>query len=244
MLIKVNSNFEEITVALSSLAGDHVNRVFSWAINDTAKHVVRKEREEMLKVFEQPIPPFIANSARVFKGAKANDLTSVVNIVDLNSGVKTPPVDTLYAEVHGGQRDQKKFEGILVKLKVMPSGMFAIPTSKAPKDKYGNIKTSLLIEIIKQFREYGKYTPFKPAKNKKYIFFAIQKQRGRMPPGIWYKDNSGNIELWLIFREKAVYKHRLKFFDVAKIEADSQLEIELNRQLEKALKGGGILKYI
>src|SRR6185295_5301988 len=106
-----------------------------------------------------------------------------------------PAVRYLFPEITGGTRNLKGFEKLLQRAGVMPSGWYAIPTSAAPFDAYGNVPGSVVMRILSQLQAARdsltnesaslKAKRNRTKRNARYFAVNPATERGKLKPGIY-----------------------------------------------------------
>ena len=208
--------------------------IIARTISKTAKAVQAAEIDEIRKVFDRPTPYTLGGVYA--KTASKSDLTGRVWLKDkLQAGKGTAAVDFLYPQVHGGERQLKRFEKALQYAGVLPKGYYAVPGSGAKKDQYGNMSKGQIVQILSYFRAMGQVgyagnmTDKRKAKLAKgtkttrgFVYFAIGPGKN-IHPGIYEKTGFAwgtALKCVLLFVKKVRYTPRFDFYGVGQDTVD------------------------
>ena len=160
-------NLDKVREALGRLSGPQARVAYANAINDAAFQARKAMQAELRSNFDR-VTPFIASAPKVFK-ATHDDLTASIRpTLDTRPGprgtggkVGVDPQDILQAQEFGGQRRDKKSEGILRRAGWLPAGyQTALPKVPFPgsDDGRGNIKGAFIrsvLSYLQAFEELG-----------------------------------------------------------------------------------------
>jgi hypothetical protein len=212
--------------------GNQAPYVMARTISRTAVKVKEEEVDEMRKVFDRPTPYTL--SGVYAKTASKSDLTARVWLKEM-AGKGIAAVDFLWPQVHGGDRQLKRFEKALQYAGVLPRGYYCVPGGAAKKDQYGNMEKSQIVQIISYFQGFGEqgYRANMTAQRKKklakgtkttrgYAYFAIQPGK-HLHPGIYQRTSfawGSSPKPVLIFVKKTRYEKRFDFYQVGQDTVD------------------------
>lgn len=222
------------------------------ALSKTASRAREEIQREMGRVFDRPTR--YTMNALWAKGATAKGtapLQASVKIKDAelnnnrNNGI--PPVNYLIHQVEGGQRQRKRHESMLQQIGVMPDGWRAVPGEAAKLDRYGNMATGQLIQILSYFQAFRGVgyksdstektrARLKRAGKRKYgiAYFVAYPGRERtkhLHPGIYmrqYGALGAALRPVLMFVKSASYQPRLDFYGIANRTFDKWIDHELD----------------
>jgi len=150
MTIKVEG-IEVLKKKLEGIRDKQTMYAAAVALTRTAQEIKTAEYAEMQKVFDRPTP-WALNSLYI-KPATKQSLESMVYFKDTSSNRSTT-LPFLPPQIHGGERQMKRFEYLLNKAGVLPRGMYITPGAACPLDAYGNISKSFIIQIVSYFRAF------------------------------------------------------------------------------------------
>ena len=155
MQINVKADLKEAQKYLRGLSKDQIPFATAYALTQTAKQAQKHIITEMRRVFDRP-KPYTLNGTFVI-AAKKNRLRAVVKLKDgylsESSDSKRGTADKYLApQIQGGARRPKAFEKLLINKGLMPPGMFAVPTSACPLDRFGNVSAGYFNRVMSQLR--------------------------------------------------------------------------------------------
>lgn len=256
MRISMNfSGMDRVQKQLAKLSGAQAAAAYAKAINDTAFQVRRTMQEEMRTVFDRPTPYILASVQ--FKAATPERLETEV-LPTYFGGKGIDPQKILDAQEGGGTRRDKRSESALRRVGILPSGyQTSIPETPYPgtADAYGNIKGSVVTQLIAYFQAFGEqgYRANTTDKRKKSIQRGTAKTAGRryfvsygrlrgnrsshLAPGIWAASGTHGVDVRpvLMFVKTANYRKRFTMERVAqKADATNYLAKRLRYRIRQA----------
>ena len=219
------------------------------ACNATAWEIRGAWQRTAPKVFDRPTT-MTRNAAQFERATKAKPF-AVIKLRD-EAFKGTPPAKYLLAQVQGGERRKKAFEVLLQAKGAMPAGMFAVPGKGAPLDANGNVRGAELNRILSQLGArrdpYQNDTETSRARRRKRAakkdirggeFFALQKKRGRLLPGVYERLKTGfgsGVRSIFVFVSSSNYQPRYDIFGLAQRTWDRLMPFYFNRELDKAVQ--------
>lgn len=229
MQLDVRVNLKEAERYLTGLRKDQIPFATAYALTQTAKQAQRYIVSEMKKVFDRP-KPYTLNGTYVKPATKQN-LTALVKLKDgylgdAGEASKRGTADKyLAAQVKGGSRNPKAFEKLLINQGLMPPGYYAVPTSAAPLDPYGNVSAGYFNRIMSQLRIASDPLNNAPTKRKRgrrtrsagfFVAYPGRVQTKHLAPGIYERIGTGfgrAIRPIFIYTDSPPrYAKRLDFF--------------------------------
>lgn len=114
------------------------------ALNDSMFEVRKDWQDGVKRSFDRPT--LLTQNAVLYRKAKKERLIAEVFL--RNESVGTPPARYLLPQVEGGAREEKPFEFLLRQAGVLGANEFAIPSSSAPLDAYGNLPKGVVVTIL------------------------------------------------------------------------------------------------
>jgi hypothetical protein len=183
--------------------------------------VANNERRVMRARFDRPVP-FTLNSLFV-KQQSDKYGESATKVWFKDRAVKgTAANDYLQAEVYGGQRNYKNFEGLLLARRFLKRGKYIVPAEGAQLDGFGNVKRGQISRIISalqigkdgsQFASDSRRSKRK-GNAKKYFWATIEGTEG-----VWERRVSGLgvgvRPIFIVADRNPRYKIRLPFERIA-----------------------------
>lgn len=220
------------------------------AVNRTAEGVREEWQRQAQRVFDRPTPLTI-NAVLYAKASKDRLYADVFVRDEAHKG--TPPARYLLPQVEGGSRGAKGLERLLQRRGLLAQGMFAVPGRGAPLDRYGNVKSGTVRQILSQLQAGGEqgYTSNEAAEDREKRllreqkrghvkrFFAVTKKRGRLRPGIYQRTTTGfgsAVRSIFIFVRAPHYRPRYDIFAFAQRTWDKLMPFHFQRELAKALE--------
>jgi hypothetical protein len=227
----------------------------SLALNAVAKDVKEAEREEMKRVFDNPVP-FTLNSVRIKKYSTKKDLSVRLEISD--DGPKgNAPADYLLPVIKGGNAYATRFQKSLRAKGVLRAGQFAIPTQSdfLKTNKYGNVRPSMYSDILSDQQAYRSARSsgdlsvkqiIKAGRRSKYRMISTQLSEsmkyGGLQPGIYFNSpkayENNEALLFSISNSPPVVPLKFKFQEVGKAAANKNLNKRFGQALGKAIATG------
>ena len=232
MQLDVRADLRDAERYLTGLRKDQIPFATAYALTQTAKQAQKHIVTEMKRVFDRP-KPFTLNGTFVIP-AKKNRLYAVVKLKDgyygeTEASKRGFPDKYLEAQVKGGARRPKAFEKLLINRGLMPPGMFAIPTSAAPLDPFGNVSAGYFNRIMSQLRIASDPLNNAPVKGKRrrktrtagyFVAYPGRAQTRHLKPGIYERIGTGfgsGVRPIFIYTDSPPrYKQRLNFDKVVK----------------------------
>jgi len=247
MKISVNLQLDKITRGLENLTKGQASYAVAAALTDTAAAVQAAEVHEIRDSFDRPTPATL--DSIYVRPATKSKLEATVGIKDF-MGKGNPAVKWLQAEIEGGQRHTKRFERALQASGILPQGYAIVPGAAADLDEYGNIRPSLIVQLLsyfKAFPEMGyrmnmsdkrKAALAKGNKKKGQRGVAYFVSRGNwLHAGIWARytfAHGSAVKPILMFVRTASYEKRFDFFYAAEKTIEAQFPLRLKKRWEEA----------
>lgn len=247
--LSVRVELREAMKALENLRNDQIPFAIAYSLTQCAKAAQQDVTREIGRVFDRPTP-FTLAAVRV-KPATKRDLVAEVKLKD-EAFKGNPAVRWLIAQVRGGARNRKGFEKLMQRAGVMPGGWYAVPTSNAPLDRYGNVPGSIINRILSQVQAsrdvLTRETAASRARNTRR---AIKRREGRyfaavpgnprtkhLKPGIYERVTFGfgnAIRPVFLFQSTPPsYSKRLPFEDIVQRAVARELVSQFKRGFELA----------
>ena len=148
-MVELGSNIYSVKTALKKIQKGQVS-AFVSALNKTAFEIRDAERAEMTKVFDRPTR-FTLDSM-FYRYATTSNINSYVAVKNSES-----KFHYLLPQIHGGNRPQKRFEFMLRRAGILGVNEVTVPAMNSPavrKDRYGNMASSQIVQILSQLRSF------------------------------------------------------------------------------------------
>lgn len=228
--------------------GNQAPYVMARTISRTAVKVKAAEVDEMRRVFDRPTPYTL--SGVYVKTASKSDLTARVWLKDKSqAGKGTAAVDFLWPQVHGGDRQLKRFELALQYAGYLPRGWYCVPGGAAKKDRYGNMEKSQIVQILSYFQAMHDERAWMTEKRKMKLAKGTKTTRGyayffmppgkHLHPGIYQRTSfawGSSPKPVLIFVKRTRYEKRYDFHQVGQDTVDKVWQDEFYMAFDDAIR--------
>lgn len=239
--MKINAEMNTLALekTLSGWEKDQLPFATAKALTATGQKVKAAITESIKRSFDRPTN-YTMNSVFLSPATKTK-LVAEVNLKNWASK-GAPPSVYLAPQVYGGPRQPKNSEKIMRKAGVLPGGMFWVPGSGATFDRFGNISTGQIIQVmsaLKTFPETGylanRSSRLSARTNKNASNFFVGKPAGGyLPLGVYYRTKSG-LKPIMIFVNQPNYNKQLPFFETAQSVYVANFQSEFTQALRDAL---------
>lgn len=257
MELTIQTNFPHIQRVIDNI-GKQARYATAGALTRTAQDVRAGLRREMQAVFDRPTA-YTLRSLYLERATKANLEARVWLKDDYGTSAHY-----LMPQIEGGTRPQKRFEKRLVQLGAMRPGDRAVPGNGMPRDAYGNLSRGLIVKILSQVGSRGFHGDYSVASNSRrskakrateayfvstgpggtlsYVGGEPVLTNGRthnLARGVWVRRKfavGSAIRPVLLFVDRAHYKPRFKFFEVAEKIVRSRFEGHFEAEMRRALQ--------
>ncbi len=194
----------------------------SRALTTTAFAINDRLKKDMASTFKGGATAYSLRAFKVDKADKAS-LTASVTLRTDNGGAALPYNKALGHLFTGGPRKFKKLEGWLRARRLMPSGLTVAPGAGMPLDRFGNMRTTALTEMLgvigtqrTNLRVYRKTGAGKAQKAVGY-FVVLPGDKSKKHPGIYKRIETGKasaITAMVLYVDPVNYR---KFIDLDKL---------------------------
>lgn len=235
-----------LTRELTAIERENLPFAAMQATNATAFETREQWKRQIPRVFDRPTS--LTLNAILYTKATKKDLAAEVFVRD-EAFKGTPPSKYLKAQVDGGERRLKGFERRLQSSGVLDTGSFAVPGRGQQLDSFGNVPKGVVTAVLSALKSQSDgyqnvtetSTKRRRASRKKRggEFFAIKRQQGRLPPGIYERIKTGfGTAVRSVFRfvGKASYRERYDIFGMAGRIYSSVFPFHFERELKKAIE--------
>lgn len=236
-----------VTAWMTDIQKQQLPYASALALTRTAQYARRQVIAEMRRDFDRP-KPITVNEERgplYLKTAsykRANDYAEV-RIKD-TSFKSDPPLAWLSPEVRGGARIEKRSEYLLRKAGLLPNGYYAVPGAGARMDKYGNMSTGQVQQILAALggsRDTQQNASVRSKARNKAIgtyFLASRTRRAtsHLAEGVWQRSGLATVKPVLVFVKGAPrYRKRISFFETCDQVARFRFPIEFHVAMKQAI---------
>lgn len=257
-MFKIESTTNVVKNLMKKMGSLQAN-AFQEALNKTGYDIREALIDEMKRVFDQPTP-WTLNSIWVNRATKTNFSASV-------NFKKTEDVrHYILPQVYGGNRFQKRTESLLRRRGILGANEVMVPASNGAvrRDAYGNVSRGQLQQILSQLGAFylagsnkNESLKSKTRKDRTLLqdrYFVARKGESRvgfgswkngekiqhLKSGIWVRTrtiSSNEIYPIFFFANKATYRIRFRFHEVAQKTAKDNFERQYFKALDRHLAG-------
>lgn len=240
MSLSVKDNADQLLVALEA-KGRRMADVLKFAINDTVDDMVKGQRIEMRRVFDNPRPYTLNALFPKYVGKRGGILQA--GIAFRETGVKgTPAYKYLMPNIKGTQRRMKRSEKGLQALGLLQANYQTVMGDNFERDQYGDISGGQYTRMLAELGASGdglqgaksQRNPrtkgdrkFIPMRRKDGRLFAIAERRG------------DQLVMMLVVTGMRTYKPRYDFYGLASRQVQYSLPKHFNRIFNRMMGGGG-----
>lgn len=230
--LSVKIDLRPFTRDMTAIERKQLPYALMLALNETAKGGRVAVQKEMDRVFDRPTP--YAKRGVVFDRATRKNLQAAVVVTGDRTKGGLPATAFLGPQIQGGMRRHKAFEQQLVQRGMMQSREVAVPATRAPLDRYGNLTQGFLnrvmADLLIDYRGAGATrvrTDASLKRNKRYnkARFFVPKRGGHLFPGV-YQRNPVDDAIFpvILFVTAKPYRIRLRLADVVERHVDATFE--------------------
>lgn len=240
MQVTITSNAAEINRRLSNMVARQLPYAIAKGLNDTAKTLVAKNKQDMKLAFRNPVP-FTLNAYH-FKYAKRGETSVTIQRKNMQAGRH-------YLEVQeaGGQRPLKGVEkNFMFNLAWDGPVSYITPTKNAPTLKNGQISQGFLRKVEAQLktardpamRMNTQRPKSRKSRGKEYFVPSTQHPLGQgKRAGVYERTAAGNSRKVINFTTASpVYKKRTRFHENMPRYAAHILPAKMNNALAHAIR--------
>lgn len=214
MEIGVQTNMADVSAKLASVASDQIPFATALALTWTAKDVLAAEKRTIGQVFDRPTP-FSKNAFQVVPATKTRLVASVVQKTATGT---SHPRNWFTPQVFGGARRHKTFERHLIAVGAMPSNLFAVPSRACPKDAYGNVRGSVIMQILTDLGAqvvdvWQNASARSRRRNRRERFFLLKASNTPLAIAI---NKGGRPVIYFNFVRSPNYRKRFPFYEVGR----------------------------
>jgi len=215
------TGLKEVQAQLGAM-GKQASYAARRALNTTAYAINDRLKKDMAATFKGGATPYTLRAFKVDKATK----TALTAVVSLRTDKPAGGTDYSQALAHlftGGSRKYKNIEGWLRGRGLIPRGLTIAPGSGMPLDRYGNMRSTALTELLgvvgTQHRNLRVYRRTGAGKAQKAVgfFVVLPGDKTRKHPGIYKRIETGTtsaIVPMILYVDPVNYR---KFIDIEKL---------------------------
>jgi hypothetical protein len=237
--VSVSADASQLLAAIGKLRADKLPKAITNAANELGRIVHGAMKSDMAVAFDRPTP-WTMNSLRYKLATEQRPVVDIWLAYDANKG--TPAEKYLSAQITGGGRRHKRFERALIASGNMPADMYAVPSSAAPLDAYGNVPGSFIVRMLSDLRAFGEQGYRANRRGKRtgarktnYFFRAPGYRSQHLRPGIYWHLPNGSIVPVFVFARSPQYAKRYPFYELGRRVYDRYKDRVITRHLKAAL---------
>lgn len=138
-------NAAKVVSWLKQVEKDDIPAAIVKALNNTAYKARADVIEEMKSVFFRPTPYTLRSV--LYEKATKDKLYSRVYINNEATGTSLSPLQYLFPQIEGGERNRKGMEKLLERKYIILPHQYLMPL-EVPFDRYGNVRAGVIQRII------------------------------------------------------------------------------------------------
>jgi hypothetical protein len=229
----VKADMAGLSASMSAVARDQLPFAMALALTWTAKDALAAEKRTIERVFDRPTP-FSRNAFQLVPATKTRLVASVEQKPAIGSRNAR---QWLKPQVFGGPRKHKAFERHLIAVGAMPSNLFAVPTRSCPRDAYGNIRGSIIMQILSDLGAHA-VDPWQNAsawsrrRNKRERFYLLR--AGNTPLAIAI-NKGGKGVVYVVYVRTPNYRKRFPFFEVGRAVGEAMAAVNFRKAFATAI---------
>ncbi|GBR03181.1 hypothetical protein [Gluconobacter cerinus] len=245
--LKVGLDAKALQRDLSALAEKEIPKAAASALNRLATGARLQVVDRMREVFDRP-SAFTLNGFFT-RPATGKNLEAWVATRDY-ARRGTAAITYLGPQIHGGDRDMKRFEKAL---RSVSGGQYVVPGKDCPLDENGNIKRGVIIQILSRMSlmqdptsNIGDKTARRIARQLKNVrgsrseYFVGYERGNRRPRGIFKLLAKGQVGEILRFVSAPHYKARLPVEEIVNETISRRQDRIVNEEIIKVFRKRGL----
>lgn len=208
----LNTNIAEVSARMDEVARDQIPFAMALALTWTAKDALAAEKRTIQQVFDRPTP-FSVNAFQLIPATKEHLVASVQQ--KFASGTSHPR-NWFNPQVMGGSRKHKAFEKHLIASGAMPANLFAVPSRACPKDAYGNVRGSVIMQILSDLGSqmvdrWQNASARSRRRNRRERFYLLKASNTPLAIAI---NKNGRPVIYFNYVRSPTYRKRFPFYEV------------------------------
>ncbi|MEN6620004.1 MAG: hypothetical protein ABFD50_00415 [Smithella sp.] len=234
----------------------------SLALNRTAAQVKQELEKQMPNYMDRPTL-YTLRSLKIDVSTMKHPvsgnrkLEATIRYKDKSdAGKGNPASNFMLPQVEGGKRVVKGFEAGLRRVGVLPNDMYIALGAACPIDAYGNIPSSLIVQIMSYFQATRNNITWMSQKRKDKLKKGTKKNIGidyivsygpgtwsgrqHLPAGIYKREyhfgNRTRVRPIMMFVKEPSYKKRFPFYDIAQKIVDQNLKSNFEEAMNEAIR--------
>lgn len=207
-----------------------------WALNDTAKDVLKHMQGRMEVVFDRPTR-FTKNAFQVGPWAKKSS-----PVVEVKERPSVEPRHFLKVQESGGARPKTGLERLMTSRLAYEGDIQAVvPASGARLNSFGNWSPGERNQVLSAVQAQGdartNTSDASKARNKTRAGYFVPRPGSKLSPGVWRRKGKKSLKKVLHFTTAMpAYQKRLGFYDGVAEVFDDRFRHHFERSLERAME--------
>lgn len=226
-MLKIDVDFSAVQRELESLKRQ-MPYIISKTLNGVAYDARAEWQRQMAAKLDRPTR-WALGSVRVTQATKQN-LTAVVSMREGDY----QPASALKQLFLAGGRAPKRFEVALRQQGFLGAGEFIVPGKAAPLDAYGNVKRSVLTQILQQIKAQPTRTTKRKRRSAVSGVFWSDGRRG-LAKGAWAKGKDGSLRPMLLAVSAPVYRQFINLEPIAEKIAERTVQKHFDAAVRQAI---------
>lgn len=221
---------------LSSLRRDEIPSAMRNTLNDLAFDMRERLVTEIGRIFDRPTP-VVRKTPRVERASKQK-LEAKLYLTDYFRQKGQDPANALRAHMTGlpPTRNRKGLEMWLQRRGLISSDEWMMPTRFVPKDRYGNVRGSLVQKMLADLNAYGGYSVATRATGaRKRQYFWIGGAYG-LPNGIYVKRGTTSVAMFVAVSTTPTYGKRFRWKELSSTYTKQRLNYHADRAIAQAIR--------
>lgn len=225
------------------------------ALNSAAFVGAKETSEAVGRSFDRPTP-WVKGSVR-YKKATKEKVEAQIDFDKWGNKTAVTVEKVLQAQIHGGQRKLKRHEIALQRVGILPAGMQIAPGPAAQIDRFGNMASAQIVQIISWFQAAGEQgyranmrdggkrlgRDNKKTGAKGFAYVLLRAPHGKLRPGIYQRVTfalGSALKPVMYFIKSPTYKKRLDFYGIADKAARKEFDRAFTAYANQFLKERGL----
>lgn len=234
MKLSINTNAAKIAARLNDIAKSQLPYATARALNDTADQGKKAIAEHMTEVFDEPTR-FTLNAYFIWY-AKKSTLVAAIRRKTMVAGRHY-----LAVQGRGGGRPATGFESFLRGQVKYAGGLkVAVPTSKAKRDRHGNLSRGQRTQIVRGLtsqKNRGAVVSTTASRSRRQASYFATGRGSHLSPGVYRRERDNSLSKVISFGQSVPhYERRFKPAQVVRRVVVNEYAKNFRQRLTQAIK--------
>lgn len=244
-MLKVSTDgVDAVRKALAGLARDEIPTAMRNLVNDTARDIIKREEQEIQRVFDRPTR-LMQKPFWLSQKATKEKPTATISIKDVYGRRGRAIGNALEPHIPGYEniRESKGMERALRHRGLLGRNQYLVPSRTMKLNKFGNITgatASKMLNDIGAFKGVAGFESTTKSSKAKYIWGTAKTRSGKTVTGIWIVSRWRNYQpaalAMVVVNKPPTYKKRFDFFGIANEHADKVMPKHARLAFEHAIR--------